>query len=105
MTDELTCENCFWFTKQYEIFGRCRHPRHATVGSAGSDYSSSELLKPLDVKINMVCDLHEAHVGSNLRQAYEVVAVQKFGKPGFAGYAGISIDWVRKPLSKDKIDG
>lgn len=97
MTDELTCENCFWFTKKYEIFGRCRHPRHARVGSAGSDYSSSELLKPLDVKINMVCDMHEAHVGSNLRQVYEVVAIPI---PG-----GWSHDWIRKPLSKDKIDG
>lgn len=93
MSEELTCENCFWFAKHYEIFGRCRHPRHATVGSAGSDYSSSDLLKPLDVKTYMVCDLHEAHVGSNLRQVYEVVAVP-IEKPGFP--AGWSHDWVRK---------
>jgi hypothetical protein len=75
--DELTCENCFWFAKLYEIFGRCRNPRNATVGQAGSDYSQSELLKPLDVKINMVCDLHEEPRSSNLRNVYEVEPVPK----------------------------
>lgn len=73
--DELTCANCFWFRHRYEIFGRCRHPRNAEIGYAGSDYGQSELLKPIDVKTYQVCDLHEAPTSSNLRAVYEVEPV------------------------------
>lgn len=74
---ELTCEGCSWFKASYEIFGRCRNPRNATVGSAGSDYSSSELLKPIDVRINQVCDFHEVYPEANLRLAYKLEPVRK----------------------------
>lgn len=76
--DELTCENCFWFKHRYEIHGYCRNPRNATVGSAGSDYSSSELLKPMDARTYQVCDLHElTGASANLRSVYEVEAVPR----------------------------
>lgn len=92
--DELTCESCFWFAKRYEIFGRCRHPRNATVGQAGSDDSQSELLKPLGVKINMVCDLHEKPTTANLRNVYEVEPVPRdWRDPPKSIY---STEWRRK---------
>jgi hypothetical protein len=95
---ELTCENCFWYKHQYEIHGRCRNPRNASIGSAGSDYSSSELLKPMDVKINMVCDLHElAGASANLRKVYEVEPVPRDWREGFK--ANYRTEWRRKAPS------
>lgn len=87
---ELTCENCFWFEGNGGFFGRCRNPRNASVGHAGSDYSSSDLLKPMETKINMVCDLHEAPTKSNVRQVFEVTLI-----PSGSPYGPMS--WVRKP--------
>jgi hypothetical protein len=92
--DELTCENCFWYKHRYEIFGRCRNPRNAEVGQAGSDYSQSELLKPINVKTNQVCDLHEAPASSNLRTVYEVEPVPKGYPEMFQSYS--KTEWRRK---------
>lgn len=92
--DETTCESCFWFVPRYEIFGRCRNPRNATISSAGSDYSSSELLKPISVKINQVCDLHEQSAESNLRDVYDVEPVPKVYPQMFQAFS--KTEWRRK---------
>jgi hypothetical protein len=93
---ETTCATCFWYQQRYEIFGRCRNPRNAPIGYAGSDYSQSELLKPIDVKVNMVCDLHEPPTSSNLRAVYEMEPVPKGSPEMFQIYS--KTEWRRKAL-------
>lgn len=73
---EKTCKSCFWFKKRYDIFGYCRNPRNANVGSAGSDYSRSELLEPISVRVNQVCDLHEEGEPTEVKDVFEVAAVR-----------------------------
>lgn len=51
---EWCCGNCSWWERNY-----CLNPKNATLGRAGSDYSSSELTKPIYVTKNKVCQRHE----------------------------------------------
>lgn len=96
---EKTCETCFWFEgNRSGPFGYCRNPRNARVGSAGSDYNSSNLLKPEYVGANKVCDYHEEGQMAVIRTVFELkgVPVQRPAPEGFAGYYGYDMKWERE---------
>lgn len=94
---EETCENCAWASKFRQIWGHCRNPMNASKGNAGADYSSSDVLVPMSIKINQVCDLHESPKPTNLRNVYELEAYTvPNGQAGFAGYGTYDTKWRRK---------
>lgn len=93
--NEKTCKSCFWFKKRYELFGYCRNPRNAEVGRAGGDYSSSELLKPISVRVNQMCDLHEEGETTEIKTVFEVAPVRGIShESGFSNPFG-SVKWKR----------
>lgn len=95
--DEKTCENCMWSSGFSQIWGHCRNPRNSQSGSAGSDYSRADVIVPMSIRINQVCDLHEEKgEGSNLRDAFKMESYQvSEGSTGFMGYTAYSTKWRR----------
>jgi len=68
----LCCGNCSWFDRNH-----CLNPKNARNGSAGSEYSRSDVFEPMYVTKNKVCQRHETFDKPDLREVFPLYGEAK----------------------------